>query len=84
MLNSRQRRKQEALIHNLRRSEQQAVFRRKCTLKRSSAIVTNIETNQVVFNGKENPNIYPWSKGFKGINAAKRFVRKSGQLSFNA
>ncbi len=58
----------------------------KSTLVRKAGTVKDCANGTVVFDGIQNAAkaLFPWShKGFKGINAAKRYIRKSGAVSYS-
>ena len=61
--------------------------RAKAKVVRKGHIVKDCTTGMVIFDGIQNAaeKLFPWShKGFKGINAAKRFIRKNGTVSYTA
>ncbi len=58
-------------------------YRRSCTICRKGAVVKDVKTQNVVFNGIKTVSDYDKHHfNSKGINAAKRFVRKSDDRSF--
>lgn len=59
----------------------QSAHRAKATLIRTGHTVKDLSGN-VVCNGITNIRQYPWCKDVSGINAAKRYVRKSGAVSY--
>ena len=65
----------------------QARHRALATLVRKGGTVKDCANGTVVFDGIQNAaeKLFPWShKGFKGINAAKRYIRKNGAVSYTA
>ena len=58
--------------------------RAKSTLIRKGGTVKDCSNGTVVFDGMQavGGKTYPWCKNIKGTNAAKRYVRKSGAVSY--
>jgi len=56
--------------------------RAKAQLFRTGHIVRELSGN-VVCDGSVTVKNYPWCNNVSGINVAKKFVRKSGQVSVN-
>jgi len=65
--------------------EQRQAHMKKCTLVRQGAVVRDAASGNIEFDGFNSTIDFKQfgSIPCRGINAAKRYVRKSGQLTFN-
>jgi hypothetical protein len=61
---------------------QSSAYRKRCGIYRTGHVVRSVESGNAVFDGSAKLLESQKDTGGTGINAAKKFVRKSGQLSY--